>query len=452
MFPTMNTEAIGGEWVGRVINGKYALLKWLGNSGSGAVFLTAIEGPATHRAAIRLLPALAANSEARFDAWVAAATLSHPHLMPLFDSGRCQIDDAAFFYAVTGYAEEDLSEVLPHRHLSAKEAAEMLDPVLDALSYLHENGLVHGHLKPSNILVVDDKVKLSSDTLEAIGSPTTHLPPSDIYDAPERSTQPVAPSADLWSLGATLVEALTQHPPAWDVASDQDPIVPEAVPQPFAQIAQECLRQNPERRCTLSEIQARLHPGRTHSAEPYIPEKFAPEITERTAPAPAVEANAAPEKPRPRLPQAVALVALAIIAGIVLLPHKHHTSTPMSNEELMLGNATPPPEAPQSPQPAEKPEVAHQVLPDVPPTAQATIWGTIVVKVRVAVDASGKVTNAVLDTPGPSHYFAKLSLQAAQQWQFMPAIVDGQPAPSVWLLEFQFTNSSTNAVPVEVSP
>ncbi len=67
------------------------------------------------------------------------------------------------------YAEEDLSQILPERPLTPGEAREMLDPVLDALSYLHEKGFVHGHFKPSNIMVVDDQVKLSCDNLEVAG-------------------------------------------------------------------------------------------------------------------------------------------------------------------------------------------------------------------------------------------------------------------------------------------
>ena len=49
----------------------------------------------------------------------------------------------------------------------------MLEPILDALSYIHANGYVHGHLKPSNILVVENEVKLSSDGLIPAGSPRT---------------------------------------------------------------------------------------------------------------------------------------------------------------------------------------------------------------------------------------------------------------------------------------
>jgi len=74
------------------------------------------------------------------------------------------------------------------------------------------------------------------------------------------------------------------------------------------------------------------------------------------------------------------------------------------------------------------------------------------VKVRVAVDANGAVSNATLDAPGPSKYFAKVAMQAAERWRFKPPQVDGQPAASVWVLHFQFRRSGTEVTPVEVSP
>ncbi len=66
-----------------------------------------------------------------------------------------------------------------------------------------------------------------------------------------------------WSLGVTLVEALTQHPPVWDRSTHRDPAVPESIPQPFADIAQACLRYDPVRRCTIADIKARLEPTRS---------------------------------------------------------------------------------------------------------------------------------------------------------------------------------------------
>ena len=103
--------------------------------------------------------------------------------MRLFHAGRCQIDDDVQLYVVTEYAEENLSQILPERPLTPTEAREMLDPVLDALSYLHERGFVHGALKPSNIMVVENQLKLSVDSIEVAGKLGKHLSTLSVYDA-----------------------------------------------------------------------------------------------------------------------------------------------------------------------------------------------------------------------------------------------------------------------------
>jgi TonB family protein len=96
-------------------------------------------------------------------------------------------------------------------------------------------------------------------------------------------------------------------------------------------------------------------------------------------------------------------------------------------------------------------EVAHQVLPDIPHSAQNTITGTVKVGVRVEVDSSGKVTSATLASPGTSKYFAGLALKAAQDWEFSPPEVDGKPTASTWLIKFRFKRTSTQAVPERVA-
>src|SRR5450631_1632151 len=224
----MNTAAIrhDTDWVGQVVDGRFTLLQWLGNSGQGDVFLTELPGQPSQKAAIKLVPANASYSELQMAGWEATKRLSHPHLMRLFHVGRCRLNGTPLFYAVMEYAEEDLSQILPERPLAPTETREMLDPLLDALSYIHGERLVHGHLKPSNIMAVDDQLKLSCDGIQVAG-PTVKSPsPLTVYDAPERATQGISPAADIWSLGVTLTEALTQHLPAWDRSQHKDPPVP----------------------------------------------------------------------------------------------------------------------------------------------------------------------------------------------------------------------------------
>jgi len=81
-----------------------------------------------------------------------------------------------------------------------------------------------------------------------------------------------------------------------------------------------------------------------------------------------------------------------------------------------------------------------------------TIKGTVKVSVRISVDANGKVTDATLDSPGPSKYFSGKSLEAARLWKFKPAQVGGIAAPSTWTLEFQYKQSGINVVPEQTAP
>ena len=93
--------------------------------------------------------------------------------------------------------------------------------------------------------------------------------------------------------------------------------------------------------------------------------------------------------------------------------------------------------------------VARQVLPDVPKSASDTIRGTILVSVKVQVDASGNVEHAELVVPGPSKYFARLAADAAQRWKFNPPVAAGQSSQSEWVIRFYFTREATKADAIE---
>ena len=90
----------------------------------------------------------------------------------------------------------------------------MMEPVLDALAYVHSEGLVHGHIKPANILASGNVVKLSSDMLQPPGRSLMKSPaePASAYDAPEVASKGLSQAADVWSIGATVVEAVTLRP------------------------------------------------------------------------------------------------------------------------------------------------------------------------------------------------------------------------------------------------
>jgi TonB family protein len=434
MVSAMNTAAIRSDWVGRVIDGRFPLLTWLGGSQWSGVFLTELQD-SQQKASIKLIPANAPDAESHSAGWAAASTLSHPHLMRLFHTGSSEIDNIPFLYAVSEYSDENLAQILPERPLTSAEAREMLDPVLDALSYLHAKGFVQGHLKPSNILVVDNLVKLSSDSLHLTGALARPMP-EEIYSAPETASGSITAASDVWSLGVTLVEALTQHPPTWNRPSQGEPLLPESIPQPFADIARECLRVEPARRCTLGYIRLRLNPD---SLLPELPSK-------------PTESKPA----RHRLPILIvaALIVCAAIVFSLMRTHSdrrstaHQPSVPAGEPEN--SSVVPAPERPKDA--PLKGAVAERVLPDAPQRALRTIHGTVDVKIRAKVDSAGNVSNAEIQSPGPSRYFANLALKAAQSWKFSPAQPDGHPVPSVWTLVFKFRQTGIDVTPVETAP
>jgi TonB family protein len=390
-----------------------------------------------------------AQAEDRLSTWK-EASLSHVHLVPILHFGRAEIDGAPIAYVVTEFAEEVLSQIIPERPLAPEEAREMLEPVLDALSYLHSKKYVHAHLRPSNILVVENEVKLAVDSIVTRESIALDLVSSDSHNAPETATNPVTTPADIWSLGITLVEVLSQQLPVWDSADDADPVLPE-LPKPFARIARECLRVDPSRRCTLSEIRSMLA-GKTTPISPLVSR----ELPEREVPA--YDSSKPPRARLPVIPLVVGLILfLAIIIGFSLHSRKADTA-PLQTETTRQAPPADPASRPPAPSPAAagsesaKGEVLHRVVPDVPERARNTIQGRVGVSVRVSVDPAGSVTDAVFTKQGPSAYFARLAMESAREWKFKPSQQNGQPISSSWLLRYEFKRNGTDVTPVETNP
>lgn len=248
------------KWEGQIADDKFLLHQFLGTTDHSAVFLTQTSEPQPRKAAIKFISADAATAEAQLSLWARAAQLSHTNLLRIYDSGRCRVADLDLLYAVMEFAEEDLSQILPQRALAASEAREILEPLLEAVIYLHGQGLAHTHIKPSNILATADQLKLSADTICSIGDSRTPNRDLGPFDAPEFATAPLAASADVWSLGVTLVEALTQRAPVALAGTQADPSIPESLPQPFLDIARHSVLHDPSARWTTAQIAASLKP------------------------------------------------------------------------------------------------------------------------------------------------------------------------------------------------
>ena len=440
------------------ISEAFPLHQYLGGEGNHAVFLTEYGESETQKAAIKIVLGDAERTDPQLQLWSLVANLSHPHLIRILTMGRSHLSDEPLIYLVMEYANENLSQVIPTRALTAEEAREMLKPVLSALAYVHGHGFLHGHVKPANILAVDGRLEISSDNLCRVWDTSGSRTP-DAYTPPNEG---VSPAGDVWSLGMTLVEALTQRLPARRLTGQHEPVVPETLPDPFLEIARHCLRADPTSRWTVTDIAARLEVldagGQERKAEKT-------RATSRT------------------WVSAVAAFLVLALLGIVIAPrllnrqtNSPHSSDPLSIQPQQIRVQPRPEQKPTMPQdvapvssrvgeaepPAPRPktsasdfvpgEVFHQVLPEVPSKARKTIQGKVKVSVRVHIDPSGSVTLAELDSAGPSKYFAQLALEAARRWKFAPAKATDREVADEWILRFEFFRTDTKAVPVRSFP
>jgi eukaryotic-like serine/threonine-protein kinase len=202
---------------------RYAIERELGHGGMATVFLA--QDLKHHRAvALKLLrPELAgAIGPERFLREIEiAAGLSHPHILPLFDSGGSN----GLLYYVMPYVEgESLRQRLDReRQLPIQDALRITREVGDALGYAHSLGFVHRDIKPENILLSHNHAVVAdfgiaraifaaggeklTETGLTLGTPS--------YMSPEQAAgdSEVDGRSDLYSLGCVLYEMLVGDPP-----------------------------------------------------------------------------------------------------------------------------------------------------------------------------------------------------------------------------------------------
>lgn len=466
------------QWQGRSVDQKFPLQTYLGGSDHSAVFLTAVEGVAgnvgSNKAAIKLINADVAGGEAQSSRWQAVRELNHPNLIRILDTGRCEIDGTRLLYVVMEYAEENLSQILPERALTVEETLVTLPPVLEVLQFVHDSGFVHGHIKPANILAIGNQVKLSSDTLSRTGE-NSRANGVAAYGPAEAATGRTSTAGDVWQLGMTLVEVLTQRLPIWDREGRRAPVVPDIVPQPFHDIATNCLQLDAGKRCTVREIRERLKTGRTEAGQ--RPEagrrQTASDLRQNISPGAGQQrsaqnfdhTNAGLQKESAKWPIWVVIAAVVVIAFVVIARPKRsnprseqpsaearqdaETKTSQSADQTGAAGdvASNTSDAANSEAGSNDVQsgVVQRVMPQVSPSARRTIQGKIKVRVRAGVDAAGNVSSAAFESAGPSKYFSRISMEAVREWKFIPAEAAEQSGSREWRIQFAFTRANTEA-------
>ena len=264
-----------------VLSDEYAIEREIGSGSFARVYL-ATERKHRRRVAVKVLrPEMTAGMMSeRFRREIAiAATLHHPHILPLFDSG--EVGDFLFF--TMPYVEgPNLRQLLAqNRMLPITDAIRIARQVASGLSYAHARAVIHRDIKPENILISGDVSQIADfgiargiqeaggDRLTfsglAIGTPA--------YMSPEQADGGgvIDSRTDLYSLGCVLYEMLAGEPPFTGATSRaiiaQHAMSPvpslrnarPAVPERLQQVVEQALAKDAcDRHAGLAEFAAEL--------------------------------------------------------------------------------------------------------------------------------------------------------------------------------------------------
>lgn len=482
--PSELISEVWTRWQGHVINGVFPLGRLLGCSDHSGVFLSRSATPGPSEVAIKLVPIDRALAESQLPRWKKAGSLAHPHLLGLLQWGGCQLEGLPYLYVVMEYADQTLAQLLQHRALTDDEVREMLRPTLEALAFLHSQDLVQAQLKPANILVVGDRLKLASDTIRRVSEGTAGLNAPTAYDPPEVRRGSNSTAVDIWALGVTLLEALTGRPPSGLGEPGKGVTLPADFSPTFRDVVTRCLSPIPKDRPSVTEVLAWAGGPAAAAVQPAPVEAVAEPVQAApitpAAAVPAEQRPAEPAKPRMRPPTtatapeaarpaaprvqswkprallAAVLGAVVILAvgwsGIRLLRSHSTPAPPPPPNELQTPGTAPVAGDVHAPVSAELATTArpsdvarsssslHEVIPEVSRSAHRTIRGHIKVWVRVIVDQDGSVIAATMDRTGSSRYFQRLGLEAAKKWTFPP--ID-TPSRRLMQVRFDFSRDGT---------
>jgi len=256
---------------------RYRIERELGQGGMATVYL-AQDLKHDRKVAVKVLrPELAAviGAERFLKEIRTTASLQHPNILALFDSGSA----AGFLYYVMPYVEgETLRDRLDReRQLSVADSIGIASQVCAALAYAHERGIVHRDIKPDNIMLSSGQAVIADFGIaRAIGAAggeqltvTGMAIGTPAYMSPEQSAgeSDVDGRSDLYSLASVLYEMLAGEPPftgqtaaaiiakRLGAPTPQVRVVRHAVPEPVDQALQKALQRAPaDRYATVTEF------------------------------------------------------------------------------------------------------------------------------------------------------------------------------------------------------
>lgn len=213
---------------GYLIAEKYELEFILGEGGMGAVWRArniALDSPVAIKV-VRSTGDLTALRSRLLQEARAAAKLSHPAIVKVFDVGQTESGDP--FIVMELLPGNSLGAILAAEgRLSSIQAVRTLLPIIDALWLAHGKGIVHRDLKPDNVLVVQDGTSLQPKLVDfgivkvQVPEGESHLTQDGVvlgspdYMSPEqaRGEDNVDHQTDIWALCVVLYEAISGAPP-----------------------------------------------------------------------------------------------------------------------------------------------------------------------------------------------------------------------------------------------
>jgi len=262
-----------GVLVDRML-GRYQLLSLVGRGGTAEVYC-AVDTRLNRLVAVKVLPALISGDRERLERFEhearAAAVLSHPHICALHDIGT----EGEMHYLVFEYlVGEPLSDRLTRGALPLEEALIYAAQIAGALAYAHEEGIIHLDLKPSNIMLMRNGVKLFDFGIAELRYPDLPASPSIRpcgtlgYMSPEQLEGHDTDSrTDIFACGVVMYEMLTGQSAfparssveaaALNLKHGPPPIskLKPDIPPTMDLLVSRCLARNPsERWQTISEL------------------------------------------------------------------------------------------------------------------------------------------------------------------------------------------------------